>query len=67
MMADGYNGKRRGERFQNSTSNPTAAYPRRKYPPVENAINDQCHAFLFDYKVYRPSIKYFIIITVMYF
>ena len=26
--------------------------------PVENAINDQCHAFLFlnywDYKVYKP-------------
>ena len=54
MMSDGYNAKRRGERFQNSTSNPTAAYPRRKYPLVENAINDQCHAFLFDYKVYRP-------------
>ena len=30
MMADGYNAKRRGERFQNSPSNPTAAYPRRK-------------------------------------
>ena len=27
MMADGYNAKRRGERFQNSPSNPTAAYP----------------------------------------
>ena len=30
MMADGYNAKRRGERFHNSPSNPTAAYPRRK-------------------------------------
>ena len=28
MMADGYNAKRSGERFQNSPSNPTAAYPR---------------------------------------
>ena len=28
MMADGYNAKRRGERFQNSPSNPTAAYQR---------------------------------------
>ena len=28
MMADGYNAKRSGERFQHSPSNPTAAYPR---------------------------------------
>ena len=28
MLADGYNAKRRGERFQNSPSNPTAAYQR---------------------------------------
>ena len=28
MMADGYNAKRSGERFQNSPLNPTAAYPR---------------------------------------
>ena len=28
MMADGYNAKRRGERFQNSPSNTTASYSR---------------------------------------
>ena len=28
MLADGYNAKRRGERFQNSPLNPTAAYQR---------------------------------------
>ena len=30
MMADGYNAKRRGERFQNSPSNPTAAEEKKK-------------------------------------
>ena len=57
MMADGYNAKRRGERFQNSPSNPTAAYPRQidvgDNLPVENDINDQCHAFFLIIK-YRP-------------
>ena len=28
MMADGYSAKRSAEQFQNSPSNPTAAYPR---------------------------------------
>ena len=28
MMANGYNAKRSGERFQNTSSYPTAAYPR---------------------------------------
>ena len=60
MMADGYNAKRSGERFQNSPSNPIQqliAHKLSKYRnfltkidvgdnlPVENTINDQCHAF----------------------
>ena len=40
MMADGYNATTKIDVGDNL--------------PVENAINDQCHAFFFYYKVYRP-------------
>ena len=56
MMADGYNAKRRGEQFQNSPSYSglsTTKIDVGNNLPVENAINDQCHAFFFN-EVYRP-------------